>query len=904
MRTFLEQVADALVAEHGVRMADVGIVLPSRRAGLYLRSAIAARANGPVWIPELHTWTTFMERLSGLRAASMEEQLFAAYDALEELDGKGAHDLEELLQWCPTLLADMSEVDSALLGLDGFYRDLRSWEELDWSFREDPLSEGQQRMVRYWERAGRAHRAINARLATTGSGTAGAVERAAAMGLSAPGPWRMVWFVGLNAFTAAQRQVMDTLHAASVARFAWDADLAYLDDPVQEAGRHLRAAITRYGAGVVAPTTGLRDAACTVEVLETSGPAAQAWAVAGRVAALHQEERSRTAVVLADPSVLPLLLEALPADVSPLNVTMGIALAELPVGSLLQAAVRTFAAAEAGGAFLPGGGLLDQPLLRNAPGGPALIRRTGDGQQPLKALREEDLIGVDPEVTDAIRCVLSPAPDTAVPERMKALLRWVIAGGANAFLGEQVYQAARMIDRVGGLFTRHGRTGDARDWNALLPRLLRMVRVGFEGEPMHGLQVMGMLEARALDHEQVLVIGAQEGVLPSTAVDRSFIPFELRRAHGLPLGDETDAVQAYTFFRLMNRARKLTVTCSIADSAPAPSRFIQQLRLERFAEAPDAFRTVHINVPVPDRTGEGYAFTLDAAGRALLLARLARGLSPSMLRAWLVCPLDMWLRHVLRVPEGAPTGDRVPPNVVGEAVHGVLQALYTPWLGRSLDPSELRSAAREVRGLLAASMAAHVPAHRLERGEPLLQLGMATAALEHFLLAEAGLVEGGTDIRPMHLELEVRRPLGPLADHADAVVNIVGRLDRVDLRNGRWHVLDLKTGHADPQHLRLKALEADQLRRDKGHAAQLLLYAWAFLGTHPEARAVSCGLLPLQRTGAAEPALLNIDGDPLITASMTEGIGGIIRANVERMLDPGTVYRHDERSQYCALCAG
>ena len=83
MRTFLEQVADALLAEHGVRMADVGIVLPSRRAGLYLRSAIAARANGPVWIPELHTWTTFMERLSGLRTATIEEQLFAAYDALE-----------------------------------------------------------------------------------------------------------------------------------------------------------------------------------------------------------------------------------------------------------------------------------------------------------------------------------------------------------------------------------------------------------------------------------------------------------------------------------------------------------------------------------------------------------------------------------------------------------------------------------------------------------------------------------------------------------------------------------------------------------------------------------------------------------------------------------------------------
>lgn len=887
-----------------MRMADVAVVLPSRRAGLYLRSALAAQAQGPVWVPELHTWTTFMERISGLRTATMEEQVFAAFDALEEVDGRGAHDLEELLQWCPTLLTDMSEVDSALLGLDGFYRDLRSWEELDWSFREDPLSEGQQRMVRYWERAGRAHRAINARLAGTGSGTVGAVERAAAMGLSAPGPWQMVWFVGLNAFTAAQRQVMDTLRDADRARFAWDVDLAYLDDPVQEAGRHLRAAMARYGPGVVPATTGLRDAACAVEVLETSGLAAQAWAAAGRVAALSGEERSRTAVVLADPSALPLLLEALPAEVSPLNITMGVPLAELPLGSLLHAAMNAFAKEGTVAQGRPLAELLDQPLIRNASGAVALRRAYDAASGTWKGTIDEALTGEYPEVVDAIRCVLSPTAGIPVAQRLKAVLRWVVAGKADDFLGEQVYQAARMIDRVSGLFEGHGRIGGARDWNALLPRLLRMVRVGFEGEPMRGLQVMGMLEARALDHERVLVIGAQEGVLPSTSVDRSFIPFELRRAHGLPLGDETDAVQAYTFLRLMNRAHKLTVTCSVADSAPAPSRFIQQLRLERYADHPDAFRMIHVNVPVPDRTGGAYAFVLDEAARARLLQRLARGLSPSMLRAWLVCPLDMWLRHVLRVPEDAPTGDRVPPNVVGEAVHGVLQALYTPWIGRSLDPAELRSAAREVRGLLAASMAEHVPAHRLERGEPLLQLGMATAALEHFLLAEASVVEGGTDIRPMHLELEVRRPLGPLAGHADASVNIVGRLDRVDLRNGRWHVLDLKTGHADPQHLRLKALGADQLRRDKGHAAQLLLYAWAFLGARPDTHALSCGLLPLQRTGIAEPALLNIGGDPVITAGMIEGIGGMIRAKVEDMLAPDFVYRHDERSLYCGLCAG
>jgi RecB family exonuclease len=905
MADFLEQVAEAMLAEHGVRMADVAVVLPSQRAGLYLRRALSVAAGRSLWSPEMLTWTSCMERIAGWRSAGMEELLLEGHAALRELEGEAAGGLPDFLQWAPTLLADMSEVDAALIGLDGFYRDLRSWEELDWSFRDEPLSDGQQRLVRYWERAGRLHRAINERMAARCAGTSGAVERAAAARVGDGLPWRTVWFVGLNAFTNAQRAVVDAAREAGIARFAWDADAGYLKDAVQEAGDHLRKAMALYGPGVVPPTTGLLRKACQLEVVEANGLAAQVWAVAGRVAAMSEAERSRAAVVLAEEAALPLLLEALPSTVHPLNITMGIALAQLPVGSLLTRVLDAFVIGEPGARNAALRDMLMHPLLTAAPGrdAAAACLPTDAAEGPEKAVLANALGEVPEALSAAVIGLLSPEPGMSVPARLRAALRWATRPGADAFLREQLHQAALLVDRMEALLGAHGDAGGPEVWSALLPRVLRSARVGFEGEPLRGLQVMGMLEARALDHAHVFVVGAQEGVLPRSSIERSFIPFELRRAHGLSLGEDTDAVQAYNFFRLMNRADALVVTCGAGDGDAARSRFVEQLRLERYADPSDPLRSIPIRVPVPKRAVTPYGLTLDEEMRARLIARLERGISPSMLRAWLTCPLDMWMRFVLKVEQEEQVGARIPPNIVGDAVHKVLHKLYTPWLGHSLQAAELRSAAEDVPALLAAEFGAYTSPARLALGEPRLQLGMATAAVRSFMRAEADEVERGMDIRPMHLEMELRTPLGLPLQHTDARVIIRGTADRVDLRNGRWHVLDLKTGSVTDSQLKLQGLAGDELRTRKGYAAQLLLYTLCFLKERNDIADASCGLLPLQRSGAGA-SYLQVGDDAVIRRSMLPAIAELVRDEVDRMLDPGFVYRHDPRSTYCALCAG
>ncbi|MFZ1658958.1 MAG: hypothetical protein WAT61_09070, partial [Flavobacteriales bacterium] len=191
MTSFLQQVARKLIAEHGTALGDVAVVLPSQRAGLYLRKWLAEEAGAPLWSPQVFTIGSFMEAWSGLRALPSEELVFEGYEAYRSVEGANAQPFGEFLQWAGTTLADISEADAHLVPLESYYRDLRSWEEIEWTFNDNPLSQGQQRMVRFWAMVGQLHTALNTRLVAQGAGTTGLIERTAAMRHVGEGcPWK------------------------------------------------------------------------------------------------------------------------------------------------------------------------------------------------------------------------------------------------------------------------------------------------------------------------------------------------------------------------------------------------------------------------------------------------------------------------------------------------------------------------------------------------------------------------------------------------------------------------------------------------------------------------------------------------------------------------------------------
>jgi hypothetical protein len=913
MTAFLQEVAKAIVARHGKELREVAVVLPSRRAGLYLRKWLAQEAHAPLWGPEVFTMGTFMERLSDLRPLPPEELLLEAYEAYREVEMGKAQPVGEFLQWASTSLADMSEADAYLVPLDRFYRDLRSWEELDWSFNDSPLSHGQERMVRFWAMMGRMHAALNTRLLAQGTGTTGLIERMAACAPFPEGAWKAVWFSGLNALTAAQESVIGRFAQRGIAQLAWDADNYYLDDLQQEAGDHLRKAIASFGPGVVPARNGLSAGQLGLRLVRAPNGVAQAWSAAELLRAASPGERAETAVVLADESLLQPLLEALPDDMGPLNVTMGLPIALLPVGSYLHAVHALHAGWRRDVGFFHADveRFLGHPFLQHGALATTIADLLGDVRSAQRTFIPSSLLktafaAVPDAASGDAEAAFADVTDvrTMMPVVTGHALSWAArAMTGDAFATEQIYQASLVLRRVHLLLGRYEHHLDIGAYAQLFQRLLRSARIGLFGEPLAGIQVMGMLEARALDPARVVVLGAQEGSLPSAGADRSFIPFELRRAHGLPLRDGADAVQAYNFLRLLQRAEQAVLIWPEGPDAAGPSRFILQLERELFHGRPDRIASTDVRVRMPVRTEAAVAVRKKEADLEAVRALLEKGLSPSALGDWLRCPLDFHFKRVLQLRESAEVDARIADHVTGSALHAMLESVYRPLIGKPLEAAPLLDAVEHAEDLLLAELGrADVDAAVLRSGQPLLQLRMATHAARRFLRNEARAVKAGAVITPLDLELDMGQRLSMAEDLMGGPVRIIGRLDRVDVCNGRVRILDLKAGKVEPAKLNVRELSLDALKGEKRHAAQLMTYVWLYLTQHPQVEGVEAGILPLQRATSHKPMLLKIEGETLVQRSMLPAIGQVLADAVAGMMEPQVPVMHDPKSKYCRFC--
>ncbi len=911
MTAFLKQVAKALVAEHGSALRDVAVVLPSQRAGLYLRKWISEEAGKPLWSPRIFTIGTFMEELSGLRPLAPEELLFEGYEAYRNVEGANAQAFGDFLLWAGTTLADISEADAHLVPLESYYRDLRNWEEIEWTFNDNPLSKGQERMVQFWAMVGKLHGALNARLAERATGTTGLIERTAvALAKEATERWKEVWFAGLNALTPSQENVVRHFQAAGKARLAWDVDQYYFANPVQEAGHHLRKAIASFGPGIIPMGNNLAEGDLRLKTIRAPNDVAQAWCAAEFLKNASVEERERTAVVLADESLLQPLLEALPPDLGPLNITMGLPVAQLPIGSFLGALHQLHAGMRPGAGFFHADveRFLGHPFLRHGPLATAAGQISTELRNQHRAHISADVLqdafqrsGAFPDA-DAVFTEVKDVR-AEMPKVTAHALSWAMqATQGDDLATEQVFQASLILRRIHLLVDRYAHELDLKAYSSLFHRLLSTARIGLFGEPLAGVQIMGMLEARALDLARVIVLGAQEGSLPSGGSERSFIPFELRRAHGMPLRDGNDAVQAYNFLRMIQRAEQAVLVWPEGAEPTGPSRFILQLEHELFKGKEDRMEAFDARIPMPQTHRAMVRVEKNEAVLKAMRKKLEAGLSPSALGSWLRCPLDFHFKYVLNLKEIEEMDVRIAPNLLGQALHASMEGVYTPLIGRPLQAAPLLEAAGNIEGMIKAELEKEMAADQLGQGQPLLQLRMAADAAQRFLRNEASVVDQGAVITTLELEEELKHALDKASQAIGSPVLIQGRLDRVDRRDGVVRILDLKSGKVNPGDLTLKEMTVEGLMGDKRFAAQLLIYAWLYLQKHPEVDAVQAGVLPLQRATSSEPVLLKLPGGTTITRADLSEIEALLTEVVKRMVDPRIPIEHDPKSTYCTFC--
>ncbi len=871
MQQFLATIAQYIL-NHPLSPEHHTIVLPTRRAAYHLKHIFASGyGHVPAYnglLPRFTTLNAWLEHLSGLQQADRLLLKFECYAAYKEALGEAAQDLSAFFGWSDALLDDFNEIEAQGISPKVIFRELMEYSEIDnFSFLDEPLSDRQQRYRKFWSALKDIHQGYNRRLQEQGFGYAGLIARLVEEGWAERSEALHGTFVtvaGFNAFTRSEAAVLRQLEADGLGKVYFDTDSIWLDDPENHAGlfirRNLRA---KLGTAVQAPeSVGNRGIWINHTVAPTK--AAQVDAVAAILASLSANELEDTVLVLADEAMLIPVLNRLPPNVELANVTMGIPLSGSAFADWMDKLfeLHEHLLRDERGPMLSStalNALSAHPfskLLES--GGPALPPIDLRSQYSSLALTQEQMqkAGIDWMATvlaDWSHHATTAADSLAqFAEKAREALDYEYGG----------------TDAQGSLFTKHrpamlalhmARMGlqalqrllrklahfpqmaelDTTALRSIVADALATTRINLLGEPAKGLQIMGLLETRALGFGRVILCDANEDFLPGTGHTESFIPFEIKAYHKLPGKREKESVYAHHFYRLMHSCGQLHLVYHEDQTGPwaaEPTRYLQQLRYHLVPRYP-GIQIAEQLIDTVDAVGHTGVDPLvkTPAIQKLIRDYLEKRLSASGINRFLESPLEWYYEFVLQLSPPTEPGNLDVANF-GTLVHQCLERLFQSYEeGRILGTSEWKEMAARTDATLRSVFDESAEVHQYAQGLNRLHFETALLMVRSYLRREREEVEAGTEIEFVATEGRLSRQLTCQLEDGPATVLIKGFADLMLKRDNVLHIIDFKTGVVKVEDLKVKEFDIEAFAK-KPKALQLLLYAWLLKSERNEAQ--------------------------------------------------------------------
>lgn len=889
MKTFLEEIAEKVYKQHP-RLEDVTIIFPNRRAALYFRKHISALLTKPAFAPKILTIEDFIAGFSDLKIPDklvLIAILFNAYKRVMHSSGAEADTdmitrLEHFYFWGEMLLRDFDEVDKYRVSAAQLFKDLSHQKELDasfdflteeqqeflknfWSNFDENQSVNKRKFLQVWRRLGEVYDQFKKDLHAQGFAYEGMLHRLVADGLTGhpDGKAEMAGplvFAGFNALTSAEEKIISYFTERHNAQVYWDVDAYYVNNVVQEAGRFFR----EYQESPVLGKTFDQDIPSHFQGKITSGKEIQLYGAAQPVGqaklmaqilkeqvlkGLNPEE---TLIVLPDEKLLMPVLHGISGTVGKLNVTMGFPLSSTPFFNFIELLIDLqITRKEDHFNHRQVLGLLGHPYVVatdhvSASGKRKDILKQNWVHIPKSYLATE--VPLHRLIFQEVRAS-SGSISLALIHHLKSIIHEV--GGLSSisdFDKEYAFHFLKFFNLLESVLA--GNPGSAEENPAsvsdpdvpgiktflrLFRQLVRMQKIPFTGEPLKGLQVMGVLETRNLDYKNVFILSLNEGAYPSIDSKGSYIPHNIRKAYGLPTLAHQDAMYSYLFYRTLQRAENIFLFYNSETDVLGQgemSRYLQQLLFES---------GLNINRQVlhsPIHPGSITPVVIQKNEEVFKnLVRLNegntyfKGISPSALNSYIECRLKFYFRHVAKIREPNEVEEELDARVLGNFLHDVMERFYKDLAGRKrnklVEKDDFENAANTIDGLIDQVF---IHNYKLDPDKPVVYAGQRLVVREVVRRFANRIIEVDAAYAPFTIEaLEQGGLTFPVTiDRAPYQVLLGGKIDRVDSKDDRLRIIDYKTGKDELGFESVASLFAREGKRNKA-AFQTLLYALLYV---------------------------------------------------------------------------
>lgn len=932
---FIEKVANYILEEK-IDLQHLTIVLPSERAKKYLTSALFKAYGKPIIAPEIVTMDRWVKSHSSETVIDKTRALLRLFEIqLKDAKTIEDHSFDEFLTWGNILLADFNEIDRYLLDADQVFRNLADIKEIEqWSFGEAELTESQKRFMEFWDRLPGYYKALNKSLEKTGVCYAGKSFKYLTNNIDLlfkEDKNRQFLFAGFNALSKAELSIMKQIDQMGRAHILINADNYYVKNKSHEAGSFLRElSNTLDGRKLNFIEDEMSTKVMNVQMIECAQNTGQVKVASTILEGLSKEEIDETLLLLADETLIGSILKNLPRNIGKANITLG-----LPIRNT---AVRTwvdlmFSIQENKSRFKTKSIYFND--LQNFWNHPFLLAIIDDEEKKY-------LIDVEQNVIRQNKIFLNPENLDLGPLSKKILLLltsdwqgdWkraiinirevnglIYAGFEKEFAFEKAVIECfdhSLVDYQ-NIIEEGIPEMSLKSFKHLFNQHWGMKNIAYHGNPMDGLQIMGLLETRGLDFKRIICVGMNEGQLPPTNPIQTMIPMDLRRYLGLPTPREKQGLFAHHFYRLMHHCEDFYVTYCSADESigsSEPSRYLMQIEMELSRMNP--------NVKI-----EKKIYSLEAEKEDMLKeiiktpeiknrldALLMKSASASMFKKYLTCPLDFYFRYVMDFGEADSVEEEIENSTFGTFIHDTLEELYTPFArfdkhGNSNFPAptnitsfDVEKMLKECKIVMHQKFMKHFNGDRdsFMKGKNLLSYQMAIELTERFLKSEVKFLSEQTELVFIEALEQEYNTLIPVEVNGEMKnVNFRGFIDRIDRVGEQVRIIDYKSGKVNEKDVEFRAMDINEenitetLGKSK-HVLQLIQYAFLYKHKH--------GVLPTSSiisfiSGNNVPFVLDTKKSALedVVDNFPIYIGRIL----SEMYDDEIPFVHDS-SQYFSYC--
>ena len=821
---------------------DVVFVLPSQRAGVFVKQTLKDKISAG-FLPEIQNIGAFIESVSEIHKVDSIELLFHFYTIYKSVE-ENPDSFDKFSSWAFIVLQDFNEIDQHLINAKDIFIYLRDIERLKkWSvngvFKETELVKNHFSFV---EKLGAFYPKLYAFLKENSTGYQGLIYREATLKIDefiSKNQHKKFFFIGFNALNKAEEFLFQKMLSDNKTDIYWDIDAAFLDKK-QQAGQFIRKYKSSWKHYEKNDLKTIGTAFLNKKNIEVIGLSKNISQIkyAGEILS-KLTKLQNTAMVLSDETLLPITLSSLPKNVDAINITMGYPLKDIPSTALIYSVFQLFLSQEK-----------LQKTSENLFYHKDVIRFIKEA--PIYQLLQLDSISIADEIATAIAKENNTFIDFTYLNthlhKLDAKTQKIIAGifkplstiadfisrilnlinllkeNANQLETEFLFRFHTIFMQLQNLHNDFRYFQNLKTLHLFFKQLIGSENLSFQGEPLKGLQLMGMLETRVLNFENVIITSVNEGILPANSQQQSFIPFDVKVEFDLPTYREKDAIFSYHFFRLLQRAKNVYILYNTEPDmfgSGEKSRFVTQLEMMR-----EDVQQKMISPKVVTEKAPLKEIPKNEAVLETLKTLAQKGISPSALTSYLYNPIKFYKQKVLKIRELEDVEETVAFNTLGTVVHEALDELYTPFVGQFLHADAVSEMLKKARPLVEKQFQICFKNGELKTGKNRLIFEVANRFVVNFLQQEILLLK---DEKNQLKIIATEENLATIieVEGLDFPIKIHGQVDRVDELNGVTRIIDYKTGMVAAANL--KVPNFTKIRDEKYHKAiQVLLYAFLY----------------------------------------------------------------------------